>query len=162
MAFPLRTICTLAFSLFCFSASAALPELGQPGWVQLTQQQRQILAPLAAEWDDMEAYRRKQWLGIADRYPSLPPAEQQRVQQRMRDWARLAPEERRQAREKYKTLKNVDPEQRESLRQNWEDYKALPEAERRRLQNEAVRRPPVSTMPPASAPAKLHRHDAKP
>lgn len=162
MDFPLRTICALALWLFCLPVSAIVPELGQPAWVQLTQSQRQILAPLAAEWDGMEAFRRKQWLGIADRYHALSPDEQQRVRQRMREWARLAPEERRQAREKYKTLQKVQPEQREMLRQNWEDYKALPDEERKRLQNEAVRRPPVSTIPPASSPPKVRHRTAAP
>lgn len=97
----------------------------------------------------MEAYRRKKWLGIAARYDTMKPDEQQRVQRRMREWAKLAPEERRQAREKYKPLQNIDPEQRAALHSNWEDYKALPDAEKKRLQAEAVRRPPKSMLLPA-------------
>lgn len=96
----------------------------------------------------MEHFRRKTWLRIAARYEAMPAAEQSRMRERMRDWARLAPEERRLARQRYKSLKRVDPQLREVLRQNWEDYAALPEAERKRLQDNAVRRPPVSNLPP--------------
>lgn len=149
MAFALRTLCTLVLCCLAAGAGAAVPELAQPAWAQLSAQQQRALAPLATEWDAMETYRRKKWLGIAARYDAMKPDEQQRMQNRMRDWARLAPEERRQAREKYKTLQKVSPEQRDSLRQNWEDYKALPDAEKKRLQAEAVRRPPKSTLPPA-------------
>ncbi|MEW6165190.1 MAG: DUF3106 domain-containing protein [Pseudomonadota bacterium] len=134
-----------------------MPELAQPEWAQLSPQQRQVLAPLAAEWNGMEAFRRKKWLGIAERYATMAPEEQSRLQQRMRDWAKLTPEERRLAREKYKALKKVSPDQRESLRQNWADYKALPEAERQRLKEEAKRRPPVSTLPPPPTPGLRQR-----
>lgn len=156
MGIPLRAICTISLWLCCLPlAGAAVPDLAQPDWKQLSAQQREILSPLAGEWDAMESFRRKKWLGIAERYASMSPEEQERVQRRMRDWAKLAPEERKQAREKYKTLQKVSPEQRESLRQNWEDYKALPEEEKKRLKAEAVRRPPVSTLPPPPPPGKV-------
>lgn len=158
MAFPLRAVCALVLGLsLAATGHAALPELTQPDWAQLTPRQRQTLAPLAADWNAMEAFRRKKWLGIAERYPTMSPEEQERIQRRMRDWAVLSPEERQQAREKYKSIKKVSPEQRESLRQNWEEYKALPADEKKRLQAQAVRRPPVSTIPPASKPPKLKR-----
>ena len=65
--------------------------LPQPAWSQLTTQQKIILAPLANEWEGMENVRKKKWLGIADRYPSMKPDEQLRTQERMREWARLTP-----------------------------------------------------------------------
>lgn len=162
MAFPLRILCTLVLCGLAASAGAVVPELAQPAWTQLSESQRYALAPLAKEWDAMEAYRRKKWLGIAARYDAMTPDEQQRMHNRMRDWARLAPEERRQAREKYKTLQNVSPEQRDALRQNWEDYKALPDREKKRLQTEAVRRPPTSSLPPAKPANQQLRQKIRP
>lgn len=152
----LRTLSTLWFCglVAAQPGLAALPELTQPNWSQLTTQQQQTLAPLTAEWDSIEPYRRKTWLGIAARYEKMSPDEKERIQERMRSWAKLAPEERRAAREKYKVLKKVDPEQRESLRQNWEDYKALPDTEKKRLKDSAIRRPPTSLMPPPKAPGQ--------
>ena len=141
-------------------AGTGLPEFTQPAWKDLGAGQQAILAPLAKEWDAMEPFRRKKWLGIAARYESLSPDEQARLQDRMHEWAMLAPEERKLAREKYKKLKNVKPEQRESLRQNWEDYKSLPAEEKQRLKDKAVRRPPVSTIPPPATAPGLKR--AKP
>jgi len=156
MAFPLRTALALICGLLLASATfAALPELAQPSWSELTERQREILAPLAGDWGEMEAFRRKKWLGIAERFPAMSPQEQERIRQRMHEWAALSPEERQQAREKYRTLQRVSPELRESLRQNWEDYKSLPPEEKKRLQEDAVRRPPVSTMPPPAGLPKL-------
>ncbi|WP_126446797.1 DUF3106 domain-containing protein [Sulfuricystis multivorans] len=133
---------------------AALPRFEQPEWFQLTPEQRAILAPLAKEWGEMDAFRRKKWIGIAQRFPSMSPAEQESIQRNMREWARLAPEERRIAREKYKSLLRIDPEEREAIKQKWQEYSALSEQEKEALRHKVPAAPKVKTpkKPPASAP----------
>lgn len=152
---------TLAVALWLVAAPGhagiALP-LSQPSWAELSPEQQRVLTPLAGEWDKMEAYRRKKWLGIAQRYQSLPPEEQARMQRRMTDWAKLTPEERKRAREKYKSLQKAPPEQKQAVRQKWQEYKELPESEKARLKAEASRKGtprPASSKPvaPAKAPA---------
>ena len=127
----------LAFSLFS-PAQAVVPELRQPAWAELSQEQKQILAPLSRDWDRMEAFRKKKWLGIAKRYPTMKPEEQARVQRRMQDWASLTPEQRTQARTQYKTLKTAPPETKEAIKKKWEQYKELPEEEKKRLAEKAA------------------------
>lgn len=127
----------LAFSLFS-PAQAVVPELRQPAWAELTQEQKLILAPLSRDWDKMEAFRKKKWLGIAKRYPTMKPEEQARVQRRMQDWASLTPEQRTQARAQYKTLKTAPPEKKEAIKQKWEQYKELPDEEKKRLAEKAA------------------------
>ena len=133
---------TLAFvlALSC-PAHAVVPPLKQPSWVELSPQQREVLAPLAGEWDKLEVYRRKKWLGIAQRYPAMSAEEQQRLQLRMKAWINLSPEERNRAREQYKALKKAPPEQRQAVNQKWEEYKNLPDAEKERLKQSAIRKP---------------------
>jgi hypothetical protein len=114
--------------------------LDQPKWSALTPQQRQILAPLAKDWDGLESFRRKKWLGIAQRYPTMQPEQQQRVSTQMKTWAALPPEERNVAREKFKKLKTAPPEQREVRRQKWEQYQALPEAEKKKFREKAAKK----------------------
>lgn len=130
----------IAFCL-AFGAHAAVPHLPPQSWKTLTPEQQQILHPLADEWDKMESFRRKKWLGVADRYPNLSPEEQARVQRRMKTWAALTPEERRIAREQYKNLKKAPPEKRETVKQKWEAYKELSDAEKLRLKQHIWRRP---------------------
>ena len=90
----------------CFLLSAHVSaETAQPSWNQLMPQQREVLAPLAQEWDHMDAAKKRKWLGIAKRYPGMTAEEQQRMQMQMRDWYLLSPEQRQRAREKYKTIK---------------------------------------------------------
>jgi hypothetical protein len=58
------------------------------------------------------------------------PAEQQRLQEKMQDWARLTPHQRLEAREKYKEFSQMAPEEKEVVKQKWQDYKQLPEDEK--------------------------------
>lgn len=103
----------------------------QPTWRSLSAEQQTVLAPLAGEWDRMENYRRKKWLGIAQRYKTMKPEEQQRLQEKMRDWARLTPEQRLAAREKFKEFNQMSPEEKATVRQKWQEYNQLPADDRR-------------------------------
>jgi hypothetical protein len=132
-------------------AQADLPQFEQPGWTALTPEQKTILAPLEKEWAQMDAFRRKKWIGIAQRFPDMMPLEQASMQRNMREWAKLAPEERRIAREKYKSLKRISPEQRQLVKQKWEEYSTLTEEEKERLRSKAPKQPKVKT--PAKPPA---------
>lgn len=134
-------------------AGIALP-LSQPSWTELTPEQKAILAPLSSEWDKMEGFRRKKWLGIAQRYQTLTPDEQGRMQRRMTDWAKLTPEERKRARDKYKALQKDTPEKKEAVKLKWQEYKELPESERSRLKAEASKKPTPRPAPSKAAAPK--------
>jgi hypothetical protein len=105
----------------------------QPGWNQLKPQQKDILAPLAGDWDKIENIRRKKWLGIADRYPNMTQDEQQRMQDRMREWANLTPEQRNKVRNSYKDFNQLPPEQKQVVKQKWDAYTSLPAEQQQRL-----------------------------
>lgn len=136
-----RLIAGLILAGLLISAHAAPPPLDQPKWKDVSAQQKQILAPLAADWDQLEDWRRKKWLDIAQRYPTMGAEEQARMQRRMKDWASLKPEERTAARERFKNVQKATPEQREALKQMWSEYKALPEEEKKRIKEQAAGKP---------------------
>lgn len=145
---------------FLFPAHAVVPPLTQPTWKELTPEQRQILAPLSGEWDGLESWRRKKWIGIAQRYPAMNPEEQARVQRRMKEWVVLSPDERKLAREKYKKLQQATPEHKEALKQKWQEYKELPDEEKQRLKAQATKAKPLprsgkSVTAPAAAAAPM-------
>jgi len=91
------------------------------------------LAPLANDWDKLDAQRKQKWLGIAKRYPNMGPPEQERIQRQMSAWAQLTPEQRRAAREQYKSLKQLPPDKRQGVREKWQEYQQLPPEKRREL-----------------------------
>jgi hypothetical protein len=135
-------------------AHAALPQFEQPGWVALTPDQKAVLAPLEKEWGEMDAFRRKKWLGIANRFNDMPPEEQASILRNIREWVRLAPEERKIAREKYKALKRITPDERRLVRQRWEAYAALTDEEKERLRQKAPQQKKPKT--PAKLPSPAH------
>lgn len=149
----------LAFSLLS-PAQAAVPELRQPAWAELSLEQKQILSPLSRDWNKMEAAHKKKWLGIAKRYPTMKPEEQARVQRRMQDWANLTPEQRTQARTQYKSLKTAPPEHKADIKKKWDQYKELPDEEKKRLAEKAASKSlkpgtakPLGLVPKLSATA---------
>lgn len=79
--------------------------------------------------------RKRKWLEVADRYPSLAPQEQQRIAERMVEWTHLTPIERAQTRLNFERAKRLAPQERQT---HWKAYKALPEAQRRALQSRAA------------------------
>jgi len=103
------------------SAFAAAADKKQPDWSRLTPEQQQILAPLSGDWNNFDDRKRKKWLLLAKRYPTMKPEQQQRLQTQMKDWAKLTPEQRRLARENYKKLAKQPPEKREVVKQKWQE-----------------------------------------
>lgn len=122
-----------------------------PPWAALTPAQRQALAPLQRDWQTIDAPRKSKWLEIAERYPRMAAPDQERLQARMTEWARMTPQERSRTRQQYQGAKQVSQQERQA---SWEAYQALPENERLELANRA--RPAAASAPPvaASAPAK--------
>lgn len=123
----------------------------KPLWAELTPAQQQALAPLASEWDKLDGFRKNKWLAIGNKYASMKPDEQQRVQERMRDWIKLTPEQRRLARESYVRAKKLGPDQKSA---KWEQYQQLPEEEKKKLAADAASKKHVATLPPPAAQGK--------
>ena len=151
-----RALAALVFAATVLTAGAAPPappQKSKPAWAELTATQQQILDPLKPEWDHLTTSRKQNWVGIANRYPSMKPEEQKRVRERMQSWAKLTPEQRRVARERYTSMGKLPPEKREQLQQQWAEYQALPPGEKRMFDtpptNKASeRRKPKSKTPP--------------
>ena len=112
----------LACSAFAAQSPPEAKKAPKPAWTELTPAQQQVLAPLQPEWDQLDTVRRKKWLAIANRYPSMKPPEQERLAKRMQEWAKLSPAERKAAREKYQKLKNQPPQTRNEMKRRWQEY----------------------------------------
>jgi hypothetical protein len=102
----------------------------KPLWRSLTPAQQRALQPLQAEWDGLDGLRKQKWLQLANRFAALPPAEQQRMHERMRAWAALSPEQRELARETYNRTRRIAPDKKTAT---WESYQQLPDDEKKKL-----------------------------
>jgi Skp family chaperone for outer membrane proteins len=112
----------IAFSAFAAQSKPEAKKPARPAWTELSPAQQQVLAPLQAEWEQLDTTRRKKWVSIADRYPTMKPAAQERLQKRMQEWAKLTPTERRTAREKYQSLRKQPAQKRDEVKRRWQEY----------------------------------------
>ena len=64
----------IAFSAVAAESKPETKKPAQPAWTALSASQQQVLAPIQPEWDQLDTVRRKKWVAIADRYPTMKPA----------------------------------------------------------------------------------------
>jgi Protein of unknown function (DUF3106) len=123
-------------------------------WSNLSAAQRDVLAPLARDWAGIDEPGKAKWLELAARYPKMFPDEQQRLRERMAEWARMTPAERGRARLSFQETRGLSRDQKQS---SWDAYTALPEderkalAERNRSQAERPKAPPSGAALPLAA-----------
>ena len=129
------------------STQVASPGNAKPLWVALTPKQKLALAPLTTEWDKLDEIRKKKWLEIANKYASMKPDEQARVQERMETWMKLTPEQRMQVRENFARSKQIKPEQKSA---QWQEYQQLSEEQKAQLANAANKKKSITNLPPES------------
>lgn len=127
---------------------SAITNTSRPAWHSLSPDQRKALGPLERDWSSIDAARKTKWLEVAARFPAMPAADQQRVQERMAEWARMTPNERGRARLSFQESKQFSPEQKQA---RWEAYQALPDDERRALANKHQPKPAALRPLPAGA-----------
>ena len=76
-------------------------------WTRLSAGDQAILAPLKDDWSELSVDQRLKWLELSMRFPSMAVDEQQRVQDRMAQWARMTTAERGAARLNFQEIRQV-------------------------------------------------------
>ena len=132
--------------------ASAHPDAGGPRWNELSPAHRKVLAPLANDWNGLDARSKERWTDVAGRYPKMAPDEQQRANQRMGEWARMTVAQRTQARMNFQETRAVSKEEREA---RWKAYQALPDEQKRELAAKRVAAP-ASTATASVAAARRH------
>lgn len=121
-------------------------------WSRLSAGDQAILAPLKDDWAELSADQRLKWLELSLRFPSMAVDEQQRVQDRMAQWARMTPAERGAARLNFQEIRQFSAKER---LEQWEAYQGLAPQERKDLAikaQAAVQSPAVPKRSESSAP----------
>lgn len=99
-------------------------------WSQLSARDQAILAPLREDWHELNADQRQKWLDLSLRFPNLHVDDQQRIQDRMRQWALMSSAERGAARLNFQEIRALSAKDR---LEQWEAYQGLPPGERKEL-----------------------------
>jgi hypothetical protein len=126
---------------------AAAKDEASPTWAELSPQQQQALAPLAASWKTLSEGHKRKWLALSQNYPKMSREDQALLHSRMSEWVALTPQQRTQARLNFAETKKLPAEDKKA---KWEAYQALPPEEKRKLAaGAAAAKPP----PPPTAAA---------
>lgn len=140
----------------------------RPYWTELTDTQRDLLAPLETAWDNIAPARKEKWIQAAKKMALMPPEKQLQLRERIRIWASLTPQERQEARQNYLNAQKLGVKDK-SLQ--WLEYQNLPEEEKRKLAATARRKrrlppaarqeakPPEAPSQPVDAPAQPSREE---
>ncbi|HEY0879440.1 MAG TPA: DUF3106 domain-containing protein [Zeimonas sp.] len=138
-------------------ARASLLPLVQPLWSDLTDDQRAVLEPFERQWNGWSAVEKRSWVKLADRVPGMSGEERERVDRRIREWAKLTPEQRRLARQNYRLAKRLAPDERQA---QWERYSEMTPEQRSVLRTSGTTSNTAARH--AGARTGLAKHAAQP
>ncbi len=133
--------------------SVAAQEKKQDGtWESLKPGQQKTLAPLESDWDYMLPDSRKKWIQVANLYPRMSEADQNRLQSRMTSWSNLSQKDRRIARENYLSSLKFPAEKKAEA---WSAYQKLSAEQKNKLAQAELNKKKKPTV--VSAPT-LQQH----
>jgi hypothetical protein len=141
---------------------AAIKVEAPPTWAELTASEQMALTPLHKLWPDINLARKRKWLAVSRNFQDLPELEQQKLQDRMREWASMSEFERAQARLQYAHAQTMSVDER---RQRWEAYQALSLEQRELLAQQRLRKPQgaavaLRPVPRSKIITPVHRAEA--
>ena len=136
-------------------AAASTPK-HSGNWDDLSVVQQKILAPLEEDWSYFSKERRQKWIQVANLYPKMKRADQERLQSRMNEWSKLSQKDRRIARDNYLSSLRFPAEEKASA---WQAYQQLsPEDKKKLAAKEDNKKKPTA----ASAPTLQNRPNPAP
>jgi hypothetical protein len=160
LSFSIFTLLVCAFPTSAFSQEPVtkLPskepqvskQVSKLDWQNLSLLQQAVLASLESDWSSFNQNSKMKWLKVADRYPTMSAADQERLQGRMSEWSKLPQKDRRMARDNYLSSLQFPPEQKKAA---WESYQQLNEEEKQKLaQQERAQKKSGAVTSPAIQP----------
>lgn len=111
------------------SASTKKAE-SSPTWQSLNASQKTALAPLHKLWPEINEAQKRKWLALSVNFSDRSDEEQEKMQARMKDWAKLTPQQRALARLNFAEVQQVTLDERKT---KWEAYQSLSRDERQEL-----------------------------
>lgn len=112
----------------------AAEQAGTPRpWSSLSAEQRELLAPLAADWNTLTPHKQAHMLDKSREWLALPPPEREKIRERIARWHQMTPEQRKLARENMRKFHQLPQAQRDQLHAAYQHFQQLPPAQRERL-----------------------------
>jgi hypothetical protein len=111
------------------SPAVKKPE-SSPTWKELSPSQQTALSPLRKLWPEISEAQKRKWLALSVNFNERSADEQEKMQARMKDWAKLTPQQRALARLNFAEVQQVTVDERKT---KWEAYQSLSRDQREEL-----------------------------
>ena len=102
-------------------------------WSQLSNDQRDLLAPLKSQWDRLPPRRQQRLAVHAQDWAQLPPARRQMIGERLQHWAQMSPQQRQAAARGAHAFRKLPDADRQRLMETYQRFQALPPEQQRAL-----------------------------
>jgi hypothetical protein len=123
----------LLISVLLALGPATAASASEPGWLQLSPDERQLLAPFREDWEVLDPAHRERLRRGAERYRDLSPEEQARLRERFERWREMSPEQRARIRERHERFRALPESEQEQILRARERFRALPPERREEL-----------------------------
>ncbi len=117
-----------------------------PKWADLTPTQQLALQPLNVLWSTITSAHKRKWIALVANFADLPSKDQEKLQQRMNQWASLSAQERAQARVIFTQVQQLSGDDRLS---KWQAYQALEPSQKNQLAQSTQMLPNSAAISPA-------------
>ena len=117
-----------------------------PKWADLTATQQLALQPLNVLWSTITSAHKRKWIALVANFADLPAKNQEKLQQRMNQWASLSAQERAQARVIFSQVQQLSGDDRLS---KWQAYQALEPSQKNQLAQSTQMLPNSAAISPA-------------
>ncbi len=117
-----------------------------PKWADLTATQQLALQPLNVLWSTITSAHKRKWIALVANFADLPAKDQEKLQQRMNQWASLSAQERAQARVIFTQVQQLSGDDRLS---KWQAYQALEPSQKNQLAQSTQMLPNSAAISPA-------------
>jgi hypothetical protein len=119
--------------------------LASQDWRNLTPAQKLALKPLSNNWDSLSERHKRKWISLSANFARMSKADQDKLHERMGQWAALSAKQRENARLNFAEVQKIAPQQKTA---QWQAYQALSPDARQKFAKAAQPTPPRTALAP--------------
>jgi hypothetical protein len=139
------TIATSAARLTAKTSLTLANPLANQDWQSLTPAQKIALKPLSTSWANLNERQKRKWISLGANFSRMTIADQDKLHERMAQWAALTPKQREHARLNFAETQQISPQQKT---EQWQAYQALSSDAKQKLAKAAPPKPPLTRLAP--------------
>ena len=134
----IRVLKVLVAALIVGISPVAMSQEPHGSWDNLTESEREVLAPFADQWESLTAERQQRLAAGARRFAEVNAEQRAAARGRFETWRDLSDTQRAQIRDRYRQFQSLSAREKARIRGNYERFRTLP-PDRRQMLRERFR-----------------------